>query len=385
MSISVAAVSPRRLVLLFDGTWNKRQDSTNVWRTRLMLRRLPEQILYYDEGVGTAKGEKFRGGAFGWGVSAKVLNAYLWLMETYDDANESPHGVADEIFIFGFSRGAFIARSLAGFLNISGLLRKEATRRIVDAYEFTKAVGLQRHHEEARRFRAEHSRDVTIKLLAVWDTVGALGDPRLVGRVFEDANHHKVVELPTIVKNGVHALAIDEHRELFKPTLWPRCGPAGQAMEQRWFVGAHANVGGGYDRDGLFLRPLQWIQEHAVRCGLEFSVRIRALSPLFDTSFPRDPLGEIGHGSYYLTQRFKRYDRLITLGGHTRETLDYSVVEKWAWNNSYRPHALRHVLGSAPQKRSPARRLDDAQILGLLPPPRKWTCVPDRGFSISAS
>ena len=64
------AKQPRRLALLFDGTWNKRQDTTNVWRTRLMLRRSADQV-YDDEGVGTAKGEKLRGGGFGWGLSAK--------------------------------------------------------------------------------------------------------------------------------------------------------------------------------------------------------------------------------------------------------------------------------------------------------------------------
>ena len=218
--------------------------------------------------------------------------------------------------------------------------------------------------------------------MAVWDTVGALGDPRFIGRVFEDATQHKALKLPTIVQNGIHALAVDEHRRLFEPTLWPGLTAVGQTMEQRWFVGSHANVGGGYDRDGLFLRPLQWIHDHAAAHGLDFSVRIRTLSPIFETSFPRDPLGEIGYGSYYFTQRFKRFDRAITLGGRTRETIDYTVLEKWAWNKSYRPYALSSLLGDTPRRRAPARQLDDVQILSVLPATQPWIQVPDRGFSL---
>lgn len=350
---------------------------------KLMLRRSPDQVVYYDQGVGTAKGEAVRGGAFGWGLSAKVLNGYLWLMENYEDRGESPRGVADQIFLFGFSRGAFTARSLAGFLSLCGILRKDSTRRIRDAFEISRIGGLERDHEEARRFRNSHGRDVSIELLGVWDTVGALGDPRLIGRVLEDARHHKVKSLPPIVRNAVHALAIDEHRLLFEPTLWPGAG-GNQFIEQRWFVGSHANVGGGYDRDGLFLRPLQWMQSHAVRLGLEFGTRVWSLSEVFDTSFPRDPLNEIGYGAYYLThlkRGFRRFDREVTLGGPSCETLDHTVLEKWAWSESYRPASLKAVLEHDPRAKPPSRRLEDAQILDLLPA-GNWELAGERGFSL---
>jgi len=103
----------RRLVLLFDGTWNRRENATNVWRMRLLLEHYAEQLVYYDEGVGTKQLERIRGGALGSGLSAKVLSGYLWLMENYREGRENASGKPDEIFIFGFSRGAFTARSLA--------------------------------------------------------------------------------------------------------------------------------------------------------------------------------------------------------------------------------------------------------------------------------
>lgn len=372
---------PRKLVLFFDGTWNRREDTTNVWRMKLLLRRSADQLAYYDEGVGTEKGEAIRGGAFGYGLSSKVLAGYLWLMENYEDATESPRGVPDEIFLFGFSRGAFTARSLAGFLDLCGLMRKDATSRIQDAFDLSKTEDLKPYDEPARRFRMYHSREIDIKLLAVWDTVGALGDPRLLGRILENAKDHKVVELPRIVRQAVHALAIDEPRALFRPTLWPGRSSSHQDMEQRWFVGAHANVGGGYEHDGLFLRPLQWIQRHAERAGLEFGVNIHQLSPVFDTSFPRDPLDEIGYGAYGITQRFKRFHRAITLGARTRESLDFTVLEKWAWGQVYKPPSICSLLGQTPRKRPRARRLSDEELLDLLPG-TGWVRKFDRGFSL---
>lgn len=357
---------PRRLILLFDGTWNRREDTTNVWRMRLMLRRSADQVVFYDEGVGTIKGEAIRGGAFGMGLSRKVLAGYLWLMENYEDAKESPRGVADQVFIFGFSRGAFTARSLAGLLNLFGLLRKDSTRRVIEVFKASREGWLNRDDDTARDFRRNYGREVSIELLGVWDTVGALGDPRIIGSIFENENAHKAKELPSIVKHAVHALAVDEHREKYKPTLWPQETSRDQFMEQRWFVGAHSNVGGGYDRDGLFLRPLQWIQGHALRLGLEFGVRIAALGDLFDTSFPRKSLNEMAGGLYRAALQWKSFNRPVSLGSLTNETIDYTVIEKWIWSTAYRPPSLENLLGNIPDDRAPARHLSDQHILDLL-------------------
>jgi len=119
-------------------------------------------------------------------------------------------------------------------------------------------------------------------------------------------------------------------------------------MEQRWFIGAHTNVGGGYDRDALFLRPLQWIHCHAKRAGLDFVTTVDVLREEFFWTSPRDPLAELGLGAYYLLQRppFTRHIRTVSLEeGTTNETLDYTVLEKWLWGlkgqpQCYRPPAL---------------------------------------------
>jgi uncharacterized protein (DUF2235 family) len=359
------------LVLLFDGTWNRREDTTNVWRMKMLLRHSPEQLIYYDEGVGTAKGEKISGGAFGQGLSNKVLGGYLWLMEHYEDHTESDTNLDDEIYVLGFSRGAFTARSLVGFLGIAGLLRRDAATRIRDAYELSREEWLHESHTVAQSFRQSYSRRVVITFLGVWDTVGALGIPRIPGlpalrfRGLEDNARHKILDLPSIVLHARQALAIDEHRQVFEPTLWPSKRPS-QTMEQRWFVGAHANVGGGYDRDGLFLRPLQWLQSEAAALGLRFRQQIRALPDAFYSSAPRDSLGEILYGSYYLTQRLKPFYRSLLQNRRGHESLDYTVLERWLWSPAYTPKALEPILLQKPRTRPRSHALSDTAIQNFI-------------------
>ncbi|HVE52812.1 MAG TPA: DUF2235 domain-containing protein [Ramlibacter sp.] len=378
-----AVTSARRLVILLDGTWNKRQDTTNVWRMRLMLRHAKNQRIYYDEGVGTARGEQITGGAFASGLSGKVLNAYLWLLERYEDQHESPTGSADEVYVFGFSRGAFAARSLVGLLAISGLLRRDAATRVVEAFELARLQGLSEHSPIARQFRTSHSREIRIKFLGVWDTVGALGVPRfavlnklrLLG--FEQNDWHKVVQLPSIVEHARHAMAIDERRELFKATLWPKADSK-QTMEQRWFIGAHANVGGGYGNDWLFRRPLQWLQVEASVHGLDFRQVIHSLGDLFYRSPSRDSLGEVMYGLYHLSQ-LHPHVRPIGTGKATRETIDFSALERWIWNPWYRPPALESILRSKPNRRPASPQMNDRVIQGLVGVPSSVNGT--RGFT----
>jgi uncharacterized protein (DUF2235 family) len=340
---------PRRLVLLLDGTWNRREHTTNIWRMRLLLEHSPQQLVYYDEGVGTEQFEKIRGGALGTGLSRKVLAAYLWLMENYCSAQDSPTGVADDVFIFGFSRGAFTARSLAGFLGLCGLVRRDAPVSILSAHEMSKTKGATRAHRDMRYFRLLYSIEVPVKFLGVWDTVGALGVPKFDFPFVEKYEYHKAVELHDIVQHARHALALDEHRKLFEPTLFPAAGRK-QTLEQRWFTGSHANVGGGYDRDGLFLRPLQWMVDEAERKGLRFRTSLSRLSNRFYRSLPRNSLGEIALGSYYLTQGLKRFDRTVAFSDPTVQTLDYTVIQRWLWHQQYDPPALRGILGKKPTR-----------------------------------
>lgn len=375
---------PRRLVLLLDGTWNKREDTTNVWRMRMMLREDQNQLVYYDEGVGTEKGEIFTGGALGSGLSAKVLRAYLWLMEKYEVAEESDCGRTDEIYVFGFSRGAFTARSLVGFLAIAGLLNRDAPTRILDAFELSRLEGLNEHSPLAANFRARFSRSIRVKFLGVWDTVGALGIPRVKGfpqltlKPLEANAWHKVRGLPSIVDHARHAMALDEHRYIFDATLWPD-GKAAVSMEQRWFIGAHANVGGGYGDDGLFRRPLQWLQDESAQHGLDFRQRVRCLGDSFYASAPRDPLDEVGYGAYNLTQWLRPHNRRVTLGDSSNQCIDFTVLERWVWNPWYVPSPLAELLPSKPKRRPQRMTLSDAEIQDFLERPTS-SSFSARGF-----
>jgi hypothetical protein len=375
----------RRLVLLLDGTWNKREDTTNVWRMSILLRQDQTQRLYYDEGVGTLKGEAIAGGAFGHGLSAKVLSAYLWLMEMYEDGDESPNGLSDELYIFGFSRGAYAARSLVGLISIVGLLHRSAPRRVMEAFELSRIEGVDENSPIARDFRQRFSRPVKVKFLGVWDTVGALGVPRVKGlpqiklRTLEDNSRHKVVELPSIVEFARHAIALDENRSIFEVTFWPKANSQ-QSLEQRWFVGAHANVGGGYERDGLFQRPLQWLQHEAKACGLVFRELILHVNEAFYISAPRNPLDEIAYGAYRLTQWIKPHVRELTFHGPSNQVVDYTVLERWIWNPLYRPKSLEPYLHRWPW-RPKSMRMSDQSIQELLPD-LDASVSPTRGYAL---
>lgn len=377
---------PRRLIVLFDGTWNRREHTTNVWRTKMMLRHNADQLIYYDEGVGTLKGEAFAGGAFASGLSAKVLNAYLWLMEHYEDERESERGVADQLFVFGFSRGAFSARSLVGILSISGLIHRDAATRIVDAFDVSRVNGVHDKHELSVNFRRTHSRSIGVHFLGVWDTVGALGIPRVKGLprlsapLQEQNAWHKVKNLPSNVRHARHALAIDEKRETFQPTLWPSAERT-QSMEQRWFCGAHANVGGGYENDALFRRPLQWLHSEAERCGLRFRKRVGGLGDYFYGSPIRDSLDESLYGGYYLIQGLKAFHRAIDLRDpHMRQSLDYTVLERWLWRPDYVSAPIETCIGTKPSRRASHWLINDAEILTAVP---HLCAKPERGFAVN--
>src|SRR6266436_1272058 len=173
----------KRLALFLDGTWNTVDDNTNVWRLKcLCAARDAEdvnQLVYYDAGLGTQFGEKIRGGVFGSGLGKNLKDAYEWLIDNYNPG--------DDIFIFGFSRGAYTARSLAGFVAKCGLLRSGAPLSINQLYarytreteptiwELPDKAASDLTFEE--RWMLKYCQRIPIKFIAVWDTVGALGVP----------------------------------------------------------------------------------------------------------------------------------------------------------------------------------------------------------------
>jgi uncharacterized protein (DUF2235 family) len=277
----------KRIVICADGTWNKldqgdeesgKRRPTNVTKiARAVLARAPDgvdQVVCYHNGVGTAGPlDQVTGGAFGNGIEENIRVLYRFILYNYVEG--------DELFFFGFSRGAFTVRTLAGFMNRYGLVRKQDDYYVPEmyqCYERNIAKGSpewQRifiRSEEPRKgqSRIEKVRDCPpIKFIGVWDTVGALGAPGLIGHYFNgDKFQYHDIELNDFIRYAVHALALDERRKPFQPSIWKK--PAGWTghLEQAWFAGVHSNVGGGYRWDGLANEALHWIAAHAMAQGL---------------------------------------------------------------------------------------------------------------------
>jgi uncharacterized protein (DUF2235 family) len=230
----------------------------------------------------------FLGGVFGKGLDENIRLAYEWLVENYNDG--------DEIYIFGFSRGAYTARSLAGLIAKLGVLKPGSPIGIAQLYDRYKrgdeetiwrladmqSSGNLQNITTEERWLLKYSQRADVKMVDVWDTVGSLG---LKAFSIEGISRSTFDFLETGLRihilSGYHALAIDEHRGDFAPTLWsvrhpkdPKAVIAAPRdisnVEQRWFVGAHANVGGGYATDLLPQAPLQWIMKKAQSQGLAF-------------------------------------------------------------------------------------------------------------------
>jgi len=253
----------KRIITCSDGTWNKPNEKdegvispTNVWKLYdlIALKDMNGvvQIPFYDEGVGTEWYDHLIGGLFGMGINQNIIQAYQFIADNYEQG--------DEIYLFGFSRGAYTARSVAGFIRNSGLLRKEYIDKLEEAFLLYKRRDdkSKPDADEAVEFRKNYCFDnVRIKFIGVWDTVGELGIPL---EVFNEINRDLLdcrfydVKLSSYVDYAYHAVAIDEHRKQFLPTLWEQQQDekdAQQVMEQMWFTGAHCDVGGGYNEHGL--------------------------------------------------------------------------------------------------------------------------------------
>jgi uncharacterized protein (DUF2235 family) len=268
---SEPASPTRRLALFLDGTWNEVCDNTNIWRFRALFAPAGTdgrvQLGFYSAGLGTKFGEKISGSMFGAGIDTAITSAYEWLMEHYQPG--------DEIFIFGFGRGAYTARSLSGFVSKCGLLQSSAPLGVDQLFMRYRGA---RRRQDGFQFRgildAEICASRADQFLGVFDTVGALGVP--LPWLHRTAYPFLNTGLRQNNEYAFHALAIDEHRKAFAPTLWTNEG-ATQATprpiertEQRWFVGAHANVGGGCFDDPLPGLALKWLERKAAALGLNF-------------------------------------------------------------------------------------------------------------------
>jgi uncharacterized protein (DUF2235 family) len=262
-------------------------SNTNVWRMRALCAAKSKdgrpQLVYYEVGV-----NGFLGGVFGQGLDENIRLAYEWLIENYNDG--------DEIFIFGFSRGAFTARSLAGLVALEGILKagspialtqlfnryKKGNEESIWTLKDKEASGDTSKLTDEEKWLLKYSQPARVKVVGVWDTVGSVGVAAgNIPGISRSQFDYLQTGLFIPIQNGYHALAIDEHRSDFAPTLWTvrhpkdpnaKIAPQRQLsnVEQRWFVGAHANVGGGYETDLLAQAPLRWMMQKAETHGLSF-------------------------------------------------------------------------------------------------------------------
>ena len=270
----------KRLVVCCDGTWNKPDNEaiTNVEKLARTVQSDPNatagayQLVYYVSGVGAGSYtvDRLLGGAFGFGLFHNVIACYRFLAQNYEPG--------DEIFIIGFSRGAYTARSVAGMLGRVGLLTKVSLveERLPAAVHMYQRIDMPEgaFGESVDEFKHDHCHPATVTFLGVFDTVGALGVPglkRLTPR-FHD------VQLSGQVLRARHALAVDETRLKFAPTFWeaaedpPGAPTEDERVKQVWFEGAHSDVGGGYRETGLSDTSLLWMAREAHDAGLVFDV-----------------------------------------------------------------------------------------------------------------
>ena len=257
----------KRIVICSDGTWQTpvQENTTHVIEVaRAVLPTAPDgtvQVVFYDWGVGTeSRANRLAGGVSGKGIERNIRDCYRFLAHNYDDG--------DGIYLFGFSRGAYTVRSLAGLIRNCGVLRKTEAGRLSEAYRLYRRRDAAPDSEEAKTFRSTYSREATIEFIGVWDTVGALGIP-LRGLSKLTAHRHEFhdVELSGFVKHGCHALAIGENRRPFRPSVWRAQPKPGQIVEQVWFSGGHSDVGGSGD-SALGKTTLAWMKERASHAGL---------------------------------------------------------------------------------------------------------------------
>lgn len=324
----------RRIILLSDGTGNSSASfwRTNVWR---MFEALDlsgdDQIAFYDDGVGTSsfKPMAILGGAFGFGLKRNVIALYTFACRNHRNS-------ADELFGFGFSRGAFTIRVLMGLILDQGLIPSQKLTET--ELEAEAAQAYRRYHR--RHFHTNWwyiSRTVgglfgykpkdghlppypvpKVRFLGLWDTVAAYGLPvdemtRGVSQwiaPLELPNH----TLDPLVERACHALSLDDERTTFHPVLWNERGQPPQPGQPRytkdekitqvWFAGVHANVGGGYPDDLLAQIPLYWIMEEAKVCGLTFKRPPMIPDAVTEANSAQDKDGRLydsrsGFGSYY--------------------------------------------------------------------------------------
>ncbi len=389
----------KRIVILCDGTWNAAESAwpTNVVRLGQALAPVGlegcVQVPIYVEGVGTGRrgvtswtraADRILGGLLGFGLMANVVEAYRHLVFLYEPG--------DEVFVFGFSRGAFTARSLIGFIRFNGLLARDGLAHLPEAarrYSERRIESPERRQRRNAEWRARFAPwflvdpgdapiygeyDATsavpfdIAFLGVWDTVGALGVPgHFTAAPFLNRRYtFHDTDLTPMVRAARHAVALDEKRKAFRPTLWTNlrdlnAGHADPRYLQEHFAGDHGSVGGGGDITGLSAIALDWMMAGAGDAGLEFDPMVAAA-----IRAEMDPMGPLGNR----TVPAGRFTRLTRRFGAWRdpvarfEDVSRPARRRWAFEaktagfEPYRPGPLAGLAADLDAWRDTAETTD---------------------------
>jgi len=359
----------KRLVLCCDGTWNSADQErdgapcpTNVVKLAYRIAKRDSnipQIIYYDQGVGTGNlVDRISGGALGEGLEDNIHDAYRFLVANYEPG--------DELYFFGFSRGAFTSRSIVGMIRKCGILGREHVQHYHDAITVYRS---DQHPNDPdpvalrTRYSVCGAEDIPVRFIGVWDTVGSLGIPLRGLRALTRGKYQfHDTQLSGTVQRAYHALAVDEHRAPFEPALWAYKPKPDQIVEQVWFCGAHSDVGGGYPEVALSDITLDWMIAKARDAGLAFDqaalkaheIRPRALGPLHNSKV----------GLYRLTAGIDRTIGISKNDSRTssgpRESTDptqslhATVRERWDGDATYRPEKVREYLKRAGDPRGTA-------------------------------
>lgn len=376
----------KHLVICLDGTWSDADSPAPQTNIAILAGLIdpkpdggPEQRIYYDAGIGTGGFlDRIAGGIFGRGLSANVLAAYRFLSQFY--------APGDNIYVFGFSRGAFTARSLCGFLSASGLLTQDMCNPENQefAWNYYRTPPKQRYPADSARLRRiTHTPEARVRFLGVFDTVGALGIPAgFMSRIGRRAIEFHDGDVSSVVDHSCHALAIDEWRMEFEAAVWtePRHRKY-QTVEQAWFPGSHANIGGGCEDRGLSDLVLEWMLQRLAHHCPEMK-----LKPVAQWERPLSPSyrGDLYDGRSWMFWRSRwrplvrlinrceieraRFLRLPQIRPHSRpigEMVHWSALARWEETKAgrrrrqrYQPRNLLAALKSVQENATPVVGID---------------------------
>jgi len=337
----------KRIVICADGTWNRpekdlgKDQPTNILRLARAIKpvdaqKIPQQV-FYDWGIGSYY-DPIIGGATGKGINKNIMDDYRYIVQNY-----SP---GDELFFFGFSRGAYTVRSLCGLIYNCGILKRPDARLIKTAFAHYKnpKPDYKPKGSASVTFRKKYSHPrCKISFVGVWDTVGALGIPFSFLGLLDKKDEFYDTKMGPIINTARHALAIDELRSDFEPTVW-QVRP-GIDLQQVWFSGSHSDVGGSYLPDkktGNLLSdiPLQWMMKEASRLGLTFETHLRS-------SLKPSPAATLHNARKHIYRSKKPYYRPLA-HGQGDVLIHRSVKQRYEDSVlKYRPKNLQAYLDQA--------------------------------------